>query len=174
MDMQYFNGILNRKKLSTNGPKILTPSLLKRAILGCFALAPLSANAFQCSIFEGATSNIPSFRTEIAELKNMDQQGRHIKVIVPLQGPVQEFDLDEYIRGLNSDRSVKKKLALVEGATVVYIDLYPVEKRYEVRMGRLTTNLNNVILPTVYANFAYNKQHNEVYDLQGKIAVFCN
>jgi len=132
------------------------------------------ARAFNCSIFEGESSEIPSFKTEIAELKNMSKRGRHIKVLVPRQGPVQEFNLSEYVENVASNSEVKKKLALVEGGTVVYIDLFPVEKRYEVRIGQLTTNLKQVIKPTVYANFEYNTQHNEVYDLQSKIAVFCN
>lgn len=142
----------------------------------CITLASLAspAFAFQCSIFEGTSSEIPSFKTEIAELKNLDKKGRHIKVLVPKTGPVQEFDLALYIQGLTRTSEIKNKLAKVAGGTVVYIDLYPVEKRYEIRMGRLTTNLSQVIAPTVYANYAYNKQHNEVYDLQGRIAVFCN
>ncbi|MEH6446168.1 MAG: hypothetical protein V7784_19915 [Oceanospirillaceae bacterium] len=139
-----------------------------------FAIIPLQASAFHCSIFEGSSSNIPSFITEIAALKNMDNNGRHIKVIVPKQGPVQEFDIGEYVKNTESISVVKKKLSKIEGGTVVYIDLYPNEKRYEIRMGRLTTDLQQVIAPTVYANFAYNKQHNEVYDLQSRIAVFCN
>lgn len=143
------------------------------AALG-LACMPLQANAFHCSIFEGSGINIPSFKTEIAVLKNMDIKGRHIKVIVPKQGPVQEFDIKEYVKNTESISVVKKKLSKIEGGTVVYIDLYPNEKRYEIRMGRLTTDLQQVIAPTVYANFAYNKQHNEVYDLQSKLAVFCN
>ncbi len=150
-------------------------SLTKKSLF-CAALTSftLPAYAFQCSIFEGDSSEIPSFKTEIAELKNLDKKGRHIKVIVPETGPVQEFDLELYIQGLTSTAEIKNRLSKVAGGTVVYIDLYPVEKRYEIRMGRLTTNLSRVIAPTVYANFAYNKEHNEVYDLQGKIAVFCN
>ncbi len=150
-------------------------SLAKKSLLGAaLTSAAFPAYAFQCSIFEGESSEIPSFKTEIAELKNLDKKGRHIKVIVPKSGPVQEFDLSLYIKGLTKTAEIKNRLSKVAGSTVVYIDLYPVEKRYEIRMGRLTTNLSRVIAPTVYANFAYNKEHNEVYDLQGKVAVFCN
>lgn len=146
-------------------------------ILSMLILTIFNANlayAFNCSIFEGSSKQIRSFKTEIAELKNMDKRGRHIKVIVPRQGPVQEFNLDEYVKQAKNAKQVKEKLARISGGSVVYIDLFPVEKRYEIRMGRLTTNLKQVIEPTVYANFSYNTQHNEVYDLQSKIAVFCN
>lgn len=131
-------------------------------------------SAFECSIFEGKTNDIPSFTSEIAQLKNMQKSGRHVKVLVPVQGPVQEFDLDQYLSNQDSSSDIKQKLARVAGGTVVYIDLFPIEKRYEIRMGLLTTNLEQVIKPTVYANFDYNTKHNEVYDLQSKVAVFCN
>lgn len=145
-------------------------ALLAIAMLG----ASVQASAFECSIFEGKTNEIPSFTTEIAELKNMEESGRHVKVLVPVQGPVQEFDLAIYVTSGDTKAEVKQKLERVAGGTVVYIDLFPIEKRYEIRMGILTTNPAQVIKPTVYANFHYNNQHNEIYDLQSKIAVFCN
>ena len=159
-----------------NGPKYLN-KVKVNVMLSVMIIISVHTNvayAFNCSIFEGSSKQIRSFKTEIAELKNMDKRGRHIKVIVPLQGPVQEFDLDEYVKQAKNANQVKEKLARISGGSVVYIDLFPIEKRYEIRMGRLTTNLKQVIEPTVYANFSYNKQHNEVYDLQSKIAVFCN
>ncbi|OUS27806.1 hypothetical protein A9R01_14080 ['Osedax' symbiont bacterium Rs2_46_30_T18] len=155
-------------------PRLKTKTLISIFVaLGLSAL-PASAYAFRCSIFEGGNASIPSFKVEIAELKNMHKSGRHVKLLIPRQGPVQEFNLDKFLRGATTDTQVLDKLKLVAGATVVYIDLYPVEKRYEIRMGQLSKNLAQVITPTVYANFAYNEQHNEVYDLQSNLAVFCN
>ena len=142
-------------------------------LLGLSAL-PATAYAFRCSIFEGKDASIPSFKVEIAELKNMQKSGRHVKLLVPRQGSVQEFDLDKFLNGATTDAQVLEKLKLVAGATVIYIDLYPLEERYEIRMGKLSTNLSQVIAPTVYANFTYNQQHNEVYDMQSNLAVFCN
>jgi len=167
---------LRNRKMENQGFTVMEKGIFTTQLALSFALLLVSApaSAFHCSLFEGATTAIPSFKTEIAELKNMDQRGRHIKVLVPRQGPVQEFNLSDYIASVSGNAEVKKKLAQVAGGTVVYIDLFPVEKRYEIRMGLLTTNLEQVIKPTVYANFAYNTQHNEVYDLQSKIAVFCN
>jgi len=162
-------------KLRQNVSQGLRFKPIVHLILATLAVAITSnANAFQCSIFEGENATIPSFKTEIAELKNMHKSGRHIKVIVPKRGPVQEFNLDEYVKGAKTDSEVKAKLSKVAGSSLIYIDLYPIEKRYEIRIGLLTTDLNQVIKPTVYANFSYNNQHNEVYDLQNKIAVFCN
>ena len=161
MEKQYYQAIV--RKLSY------------KIMLGlCLMSFSLSASAFSCSIFEGATHDIPSFKTEIAELQNMENSGRHIKVLVPVRGPVQEFNLAQYIHDGLTQSEISKKLQLVKGGTVVYIDLFPIEKRYEIRIGLLTTNLDQVIKPSVYANFSYNSQHNEVYDLQNKIAVFCN
>ena len=104
----------------------------------------------------------------------MDKRGRHIKVIVPLEGPVQEFDLDAYLQGAKNRQDIQRMLDRIAGGSIIYIDLYPIEERYEIRMGRLTANLKRVIEPTVYSNFAYNLERNEVYDLQSKLAVFCN
>lgn len=151
--------------------------LLRAFIWPCFFIFSLissQASAFTCSIFEGASKDIPSFKNEIAELKNMDKRGRHIKVIVPLEGPVQEFDLDAYLQGAENRKDIQRMLDRIAGGSIIYIDLYPIEERYEIRMGRLTANLKRVIEPTVYSNFAYNLERNEVYDLQSKLAVFCN
>ncbi|EPJ55417.1 MAG: hypothetical protein OFPI_03950 [Osedax symbiont Rs2] len=155
-------------------PAMKTPALISIFMLLGFSVFPATAYAFRCSIFEGENANIPSFKVEIAELKNMHKSGRHVKLLIPRQGPVQEFDLDRFLKGSKTDAQVLEKLKLVAGATVGFIDLYPVEERYEIRMGKLSKNLAQVITPTVYANFAYNEQHNEVYDLQSNLAVFCN
>ena len=152
-------------------------NLLRPYMWSClfiFSLSASQANAFTCSIFEGTSKDIPSFTNEIAELKNMDKRGRQIKVIVPREGPVQEFDLDAYLEGAEDRKQIQTMLDRIAGGSTIYIDLYPIEARYEIRMGRLTSNLNRVIDPTVYANFAYNLERNEVYDLQSKLAVFCN
>ncbi len=163
--------------LTTLSTILKTPNIKSIATLAfglVLAIISSSASAFYCSIFEGKDSNIPSFKTEIAEMKNMEKNGRHIKVLVPRQGPVQEFNLAEYVEGSSSNTELKQKLKRVAGGTVVYIDLFPIEKRYEIRIGRLTENFEQVISPTVYANFSYNNQHNEVYDLQSNVAVYCN
>ena len=165
---------LKQRHFGNRLPAMKINSLLSIFILLGFSVLSHSAYAFRCSIFEGENASIPSFKVEIAELKNMQKSGRHVKLLVPRKGPVQEFDLDVFLRGANTDAEVLKKLKLVAGATVVYIDLYPVEERYEIRMGKLSQNLAQVITPTVYANFTYNEQHNEVYDLQSNLAVFCN
>lgn len=132
------------------------------------------ALAFKCSIFEGRQGEIPSFTSEIAELNNLDKNGQHLKLLIPKQGAVVDFDLDEYLKEAKNKSEILSLLRKVQGASIVYIDLFSAEKRYEVRMGVLTDNLNKVIKQTVYANFSYNLEHNEVYDLQNDLAVFCN
>ncbi|MGB1238913.1 MAG: hypothetical protein ACPG4U_11930 [Pseudomonadales bacterium] len=158
---------------------MLIDSILKRHFLKVCALCvigffPALAQAFQCSLYEGQRGNIPTFVSEIAELKNLDKNGRHIKLLIPAKGAVEEFDLEQYVSRAKTRREVVELLKEVEGSVIVYIDLFEAQKRYEVRIGTLTTNVQQVIEQTVYANFAYNLQHNEVYDLQNNIAVFCN